>query len=448
MHTLSLEIIIFITSGISLTMGLYMLILYNSVRHVKGPAYWAAGNLMIGLGVLLRLVNPVNGFLDQAVSMAVTTIGLYVYLAGIWNFKEKEIKRWLIIGFPALDILQSVVFYYIFPLSQVRLVIHILVLSVFAVISIYEMLHLNAETKYLRKIFRLNAISFAAFLIILIGGLVMVFIHPQHEVDRQFVWIIAFGIAGGLMTAITFGFLSAVNLQLNKELVGQLKTKTKFFSIITHDLRGPVGTLMAFVNLLNNQRDLDEEQRLKVMENLEVLSQSTFHLLQNLLEWANTSGNITRFEEELIDLNQMIISDIKFFQSLTSLKSIRLEFQHDKDVFINGNPKMIETVIRNLVSNAIKFTPKEGLITITLRKDEKEVHLTVADTGVGIEPERLDQIFKMDNIRITNGTNGESGSGLGLALCKDFVTRNRGTIRVESDVKVGSRFIIDFPVAG
>jgi two-component system, sensor histidine kinase and response regulator len=102
--------------------------------------------------------------------------------------------------------------------------------------------------------------------------------------------------------------------------------------------------------------------------------------------------------------------------------------------------------VRNLVSNAIKFTPKEGKITISLRKNEKLVNLTVADTGVGIEPERMDQIFKMENIRITNGTNGESGSGLGLAVCKDFVMKNRGTIKVESEVNAGTRFIINFPI--
>ncbi|MBE0651308.1 MAG: HAMP domain-containing histidine kinase [Bacteroidales bacterium] len=444
MDSLSLNIIIFIASGISVIMGLYMLFLHNSAKSVKGPIYWAVGNLLIGVGLMLRLITPIDDFMSHTETTLFVTFGLYVYLAGIWSFKKKEIKRWVVIFFPLFDLVQTLVFFHFLPSRRIRIVLHILVLVIFSAISIYEMLQLDAERKYLRKIFRLNALSFIAFLTVLIAGMAFVAMYPQqNEID--YAWMIAYGLAGGLMTALTFGFLSAVNLQLYMELAEQLKTKSKFFSIITHDLRGPVGTLMGFVNLLNNQEDLDEQQRLKVMENLEILSQSSFHLLQNLLEWANTSVDISKFEEEVIDLNQLIDSNIKFFQSLTLLKSIRLEFQQDEDVYVKGNSKMIETVIRNLVSNAIKFTPRGGLVTITSEKDTSRVRLTVGDTGVGIEPKRLGKIFDMENTHTTNGTNGESGSGLGLALCKDFVTKNGGTIRVESQVNAGTRFIVDLP---
>jgi signal transduction histidine kinase len=446
MEILALKIIIFIASGISVIMGLYMWFLHNSARNVNGPVYWAGGNLMIGIALASRLIIPFGGITVQALSMLFVTIGLYIYLAGIWSFKEKEIKRWVVIGFPSFDILQTIVFLFIIPINNLRVILHLLVLSVFSILSIFEMFQLDSERRYLKKIFRLNALSFAAFLGILVAGSVFTIVYSRNELNTQYAWIIALGISGGIMTALTFGFLSAVNLHLNKELEEQLKTKSKFFSIITHDLRGPVGTLMAFVDLLNNHKDLEEEQRVKVMENLEVLSQSAFHLLQNLLDWAHTSKDIAQFEEEQIDLGKLIVSNIEFFRSLMLLKSIQLEFKHDENVFIKGNSKMIETIVRNLVSNAIKFTPKEGQITISLRKNEKQVSLTVADTGVGIEPERLDQIFKMGTIRTTNGTNGESGSGLGLAVCKDFVMKNRGTIKVESKVNAGTRFIVGFPL--
>ena len=447
MEILALKIIIFIASGISVIMGLYMWFLHNSAKNVKGPKYWAGGNLMIGIGLVSRLFTPLDGFTVHVLSMLFITIGLFIYLAGIWSFKAKRINRWVIIGFPAFDIVQTILFYYIIPFLNLRIVLHLLVLGSFSVISIYEMFQLGPERSYLKRVFRLNALSFAAFLGLLIAGSVFTIIHTNNALNTQYAWIIALGIAGGIMTALTFGFLSAVNLQLNRELEGQLKTKSKFFSIITHDLKGPVGTLMAFVDLLNNHEDLEEDQRAKVMENLEVLSQASFHLLQNLLDWAQTSNNIAQFEEEKINLEELIISNIEFFRSLMHLKSIQLEFQHDDNVFIKGNSKMIETIVRNLVSNAIKFTHKEGQISISLRKDEKQVHLTVADNGVGIEPERLSQIFNMDNIRITNGTSGESGSGLGLAVCKEFVLRNQGDIRVESEVNTGTRFIVDFPLA-
>lgn len=446
MYALGIRIVIFIATGISLIMGLYMLFLYNNAKSVKGPGYWAAGNLLVGLGFFLRLIHPDSGFIAEAGSLDLISVGLYIYLAGIWSFKEREIKKWLLIIFPVFDAIQSFVFYFLIPDTRIRVSLHMGIVLIFTVVSIYEMLKLDQRKRYLRKIFRLNALSFAIFLLVIVASLAVIAIYPNH-IDREYAWIIGYGICGAIITAVTFGFLSAVNLQLYWELDEQLKTKSNFFSIITHDLRTPVGTLMGFVDLLNNKKDLGEDQKVIAMDNLEILSRSTFHLLQNLLDWANSSGDTAAFEEELFDLNELIISNIKFFQSLTLLKSIRLDFEYDDEVYIMGNPKMIETVIRNLVSNAIKFTPAEGRITIILRKDGKGVHLTVADTGVGIEPERLEHLFSLDKVRTTNGTNGESGSGLGLTLCKDFVTKNRGSIRVESKVKEGTKVIIDFPLA-
>ncbi|WP_194830978.1 sensor histidine kinase KdpD [Prolixibacter sp. SD074] len=446
MEQFSLKIIIVIASGISLIMGFYMLLIHRNSAKVKGPVFWAAGNLMIGVGFLFRLISPENGFWATAAPMLLITTGLYVYLAGIWQFKEKRIIRWIVIGLPALDIFQSLLFFYLFPLNRVRVGLHLLVLIFYSVISIYEMLQLDDSKQYLRHIFRLNAISFTAFLVLLLAGVGIILDRPGYTPAQiNNIWIIAFGVAGGIMTALTFGFLSAVNMQLYTELEGQLKSKTKFFAIIAHDLRGPVGTIMNFLNLLNTEKNLKEEEKLMFMENMEVLSQSTFHLLQNLLEWANTSQNLAHFEDELIELNQLVSSNINFFKSLTQMKSIHLEYHNGEAAYISGNAKMIETVIRNLVSNAIKFTPRDGTISITTRNNKNGVRLVVEDTGIGIESKRLTRIFELANSRSSQGTEGETGSGLGLALCKDFVRKNKGTIRVESKLNAGTKVIIDFP---
>lgn len=448
MNYFILKIIIFIAAATSLIMGFYMLFIHDNAKSVKGPLFWAVGDLLLGLGFIIRIETPTGGLLF-GVSMLFITVGLYADLAGIWSFKEKEMKRWILFGFPSFDIIQILFFSFIIPISRIRLALHLGVMLVFTILAIYEMLELQGTKRYLRKVFRLNAFSFSVFLGILVMGLILILVHPQHQIDKEYAWLIALGVIGGLLTAITFGFLSAVNLKLYNELEEQLVTKNKFFSIITHDLKGPVGTLMAFVDLINNNKELDEEQREKVMESLEVLSQSSYHLLQNLLDWTQTSSNIAELKKEQVDLNKLIVSNIRFYRSLMLLKSIQLEFQQDENVFIHGNPEMIETIVRNLVSNAIKFTPKEGKVTITLRKDKKGVHLIVADTGVGIEPARLEQIFELEieNVSTTRGTDGERGSGMGLAICKDFVTKNRGTIRVQSKVNEGTRFVINFPPA-
>ncbi|WP_159103367.1 sensor histidine kinase [Prolixibacter bellariivorans] len=446
MEPFSLKIIVVIAAGISLIMGFYMLLIHWNTVRVKGPMCWAAGNLLIGIGLLFRLISPAQGFCATAVPMLLITVGLYIYLAGIWQFKEKRIIWWIVIGIPAFDVFQSLVFFYLFPLNRIRVGLHMLILIVYSIMAIYEMLRLDDSKRYLRNIFRLNAISFTAFLVLLLVGVVVVLNRPAYTSTQiGNIWVIAFGIAGGIMTALTFGFLSAVNLQLYTELEGQLKSKTKFFSIIAHDLRGPVGTIMNFLNLMNTEKDLQEEEKLIFMEKMEVLSQSTYHLLQNLLDWAHTSQNLASFEEELIELNQLVASNIEFFRSLTQMKSIHLEYHNGEEAYISGNVKMIETVIRNLVSNAIKFTPKGGTISITTENNLHGVRLVVEDTGIGIEHNRLNRIFELENSRSSQGTEGETGSGLGLALCKDFVRKNNGTIHVESTVDVGTRVIVDFP---
>ena len=443
-----LLIILLIATGISLVMGLYMWFLHRNAPGVKGPVYWSIGNFLIGIGVMVRMISPPHIFWSMGGALLFITAGWFVYLAGIWDFKEKKIITWVVVGFPLLDVVQTVLFYYVFPSSQARIGMHLSILIVFSIWAIYEMLRIEKGQRFLKSVFQINAMSFGVFLVILIAGFIFNLNRPVDPKNISYIWMVAYGIAGGILTALTFGFLSAVNMQLYTELKGQLVTKTKFFSIIAHDLKGPVGTLMNFLNLLNNQKDLKEKQRIQFMENLEVLSQSTFHLLQNLLDWANSSGNIAQFDKAWVELNQLIDSNIQFFESLTLFKSIHLEFHYKEDVFINGNSKMIETVIRNLVSNAIKFTPKGGTITITTVKAGDTVRLVVEDTGVGIAPDRLEQIFKLESSQSTRGTNGESGSGLGLALCKEFITKNNGSIRVESQLEKGTRFIVEFPRVG
>ena len=117
MEPFSLKIIVVIAAGISLIMGFYMLLIHWNTVRVKGPMCWAAGNLLMGIGFLFRLIPPMQGFLPSVAPMLLTTVGLYIYLAGIWLFKEKKIKWWLVIGIPAFDIVQSFVVFFIFPLN-------------------------------------------------------------------------------------------------------------------------------------------------------------------------------------------------------------------------------------------------------------------------------------------------------------------------------------------
>jgi len=326
--------------------------------------------------------------------------------------------------------------------------IHLSFLIIYSIYAIYEMIKLNAAQKYLKRIFLLNAFSFSIFLLLLLLNFYALIQNSNFDhIARNNIYIILQIISGLVMIALTFGFLSAVNIRLTLELEDQLKSKTKFLSIIAHDLRGPVGNIMNFLDLLQNEKDLNEHDRNKYLKILNKLSQSTFHLLQNLLEWANKSKNINKYASDRIELSPLIAGNIDFFKSSTLLKKIDLEFKAGAQTFITANTNMLETILRNLVSNALKYTPQGGLITIKTEKVQNTVQLIISDTGQGIQPEIVDSLFKFESSKSTKGTEGEVGSGFGLVLCKELVNNNNGTIKIESKPEQGTKVIVEFPFA-
>lgn len=441
------NILIIISSAISILMGLYMLLLYRSTSGVKATAFWAFGSLTVGVGILFRLIHPSESFVSDVVPTLFVCLGLYYYLAGIWQLKGKKINAWIVFGIPAFNLVQSVIFSQLIPSNRIRLIIYYSLLSVYACIALYEMMKLEENQKYLRHVFNLNAVSFFIFLVFLIAGITMLVSQPSfNPVENGNATPVIFIIANLLMVALTFGFISAVNLKLYKELEVQLKSKNKFFSIIAHDLRGPVGTIMNFLNLLNSENDLVKEEREHYLIELEKLSQSTFHLLQNLLDWS-TSDNLAREEGEVIELNLLISQNVAFFERLARFKSIDVEFTQGTETKIHADSKMIEVVLRNLVSNALKFTPEGGKVTIKTSKNSNNVQLLVRDTGIGISPEKLKMIYNFEGCQSSVGTNGEIGSGFGMVLCSDFIRKNNGSMFIKSEVNVGTEVVVEFPLA-
>jgi two-component system, sensor histidine kinase and response regulator len=443
----NLFILNILNSGISLIMGFYMLFLQRNFVKL-GTGYWGAGALIVGVGLFFKAIAPDESFFAMVGAPIFNTFGLYLYLAGIWKFKEKRINKWIVIGFPVFDVVQSIIFFNIFQLLRIQIGIHMLILIAYCGLAIYEMIRLNTDQKYLRKIFLLNALSFIIFMVLLLLNVSVVIINPDFKpFEITNTTIIIHIISGLTMIALTFGFLTAANIRLNRELEDQIKSNTKFLSIIAHDLRGPVGNITNFLDLLQNETGLSEEKRREYIKVINVLSQSTFHLLQNLLEWATKSKNLNEFESERIDLSRLISDSMDSFKSSAFLKSIDFKLNMDKQVYISGNTNMLQTIVRNLVSNAIKYTPKGEAISITTEKSGKRARLIVADTGQGIQPEIINSLFKFESSTSVAGTNGEIGSGLGLVLCKELTSRMNGTIEVESQVGVGTKVIVTFPSA-
>jgi PAS domain S-box-containing protein len=235
----------------------------------------------------------------------------------------------------------------------------------------------------------------------------------------------------------------------NEELVKLNAEKNKFFSIISHDLRGPLGGFMGLTEMLTeDSQDFTEDEKKEAISALNDLAHNTFKLLENLLEWAQMDRGVLTFNPEKIDLKTAITECVKIAAESARVKNIEIvsELADGSVVFADNN--MLHTVIRNLLSNAIKFTPVGGKVTVSAATAEnKLIVISVKDTGIGMNDEMRNNIFRIDVKTKRPGTQGEPSTGLGLLLCKEFIERHGGKIRVESEVGKGSTFSFTLPAA-
>jgi len=222
--------------------------------------------------------------------------------------------------------------------------------------------------------------------------------------------------------------------------------KDKFFKIISHDLRGPFNTIIGFSNLLNEEYDsFDDLRRKDCIQHINMSSTNAYNLLENLLAWARTQTDEITINKEELNLKKLVETAISTALLLADSKNISVINNVQPELILSIDKNTALTFIRNIVNNAIKFTHKGGHITIDSHVNEDSISLHITDTGVGISPEVIDQLFQIGKDISTNGTNNEKGTGLGLILCKEFIERNGGSISVKSKVNKGSEFIIVLP---
>ncbi|MDA3894209.1 MAG: PAS domain-containing sensor histidine kinase [Salinivirgaceae bacterium] len=228
-------------------------------------------------------------------------------------------------------------------------------------------------------------------------------------------------------------------------------TKDKFFSIIAHDLMNPICTILGFSQLLTKNFNTYNEQKNKEM--VHVINEGiekTFNLLENLLLWSRNQRGFVDFKTKNENLYQLSLETLDLLNQSAKNKSIRLINKIKEHFIINVDKNMLQTILRNLISNAIKFTPNGGRIIIdanliTDASDHNFIEVSVKDSGVGIAKDMQAKLFKITDSISTKGTENESGTGLGLILCKEFVEKHKGEIRVESEEGKGSMFIISIP---
>jgi len=233
----------------------------------------------------------------------------------------------------------------------------------------------------------------------------------------------------------------------SEELQELNNSKDKFFSIIAHDLKSPFQGLLGCSNFLMNEFDsLDNADKWKLTQDINGASKNLYKLIENLLHWARMQRSTIDFQAERINLFDEVNYVFKILENSAQNKNISLLNQTGRNIHINADLNMLNSVFQNLISNAIKFTPEGGTVVVSASLNGAFAEITVSDSGVGIKPEDLTKLFRIDSHFSTKGTNNEEGTGLGLILCKEMIEKHKCSIWVESDYGKGTNFKFTIPM--
>jgi len=234
--------------------------------------------------------------------------------------------------------------------------------------------------------------------------------------------------------------------EIELELRQSNRAKDKFFSIISHDMKNPLNALMLTIEFLQgNFNMLDRDKVLELLGNVHNSAKRLNALLSNLLQWARSQSGRIPYEPADLVLSSIVTQTFNLLTSSAKEKQIALEMNMDPELQVFADYNMLLAVIRNLVSNAVKFTCDGGRVMVEATQSEKWVEIAVVDTGIGIAQEDIDKIFRIDIHYSTKGTRRETGTGLGLILCHEFVERHGGDIVVSSELGKGSTFRVRLP---
>jgi two-component system, sensor histidine kinase and response regulator len=236
--------------------------------------------------------------------------------------------------------------------------------------------------------------------------------------------------------------------QREKDLREVNSAKDTLFSIIGHDLKTPFFTIMGLADiLLTNYNEYSDDERKELISYINESAKVSHILLDNLLNWTRLQTGTIKGEPVNLNIEQIIRENMELLRSQALAKNVSLQSEIDEEIVVFADTNMLNTILRNLINNAIKYTPRKGSVNIKVSKKELHALITVIDSGIGIPLHKLEKLLSAKDSSSTLGTENESGTGLGLVLVKEFVQLNNGTIKVESEVGKGTSFFFTLPLA-
>ncbi len=237
---------------------------------------------------------------------------------------------------------------------------------------------------------------------------------------------------------------------VNNDLKEANATKNRFFSIIAHDLKSPFNSLIGFSDILLTETDITKDEQHKYINIIHDSALKTYNLLENLLNWSMSQQNQLKFQESQFRINDIIDITCELYQEFLSKKNITIIKNYNNNLIVRADKEMLKTIFRNLINNAIKYSKQNSTITINTLPatyyDLEYAQISIEDNGVGISEDTIPKLFNIEENISSPGTSNETGTGLGLILCKEFITKNNGQIWIESEENKGSKFIFTIPI--
>jgi len=415
----------FIPISIGVPLFFFHLITKNKFKHFKVILY----HLFLTSGVVMMYIISLIHLHTNALAPSVTGAILLVFIISL-EIKTKTLNTIFVYFLPLLLFTLSLIFYFKPSSEEFTIMADIfpIVIAGFAINRIqYNLRYKLFKSNYLLDIEKQKT-----------EDLYKKTLEINADLHRKTAEILAH---------------KEEIVEKNEKLQESNATKDKFFAIISHDLLGPFNILMGFSDLLvesftNNATETEEQKKYAgyIQQNLE----KTHKLLENLLLWARSQKDSLEFKFGKENLFRFTDEIIELARQAANKKSIEILNHIHQDISVYADKNMLATILRNLISNAIKFTPRNGVISLHAdflnhNPDSKWVEILVKDTGVGLKPEIIERLFNISENITTKGTENEEGSGLGLILCKEFIEKHGGKIRIESEPGKGSSFIFTLP---
>lgn len=420
---------------------------YATSDNRKTLKWFGLGKLLLTIAwVLIILRNSIDDFISINVANSMIFCACcYETIAMLSLLKAHAKKRY------RLQIAITIVAIFVFNLgtflgSTMNTRVLIVAIGVFA---IYLPATIHYFTEKGQNFFRaFYVFCYIGFEILIVMRAIYRYMHPKNQFFSHDILDSFYSIGLFLLTLVGIvGFLLLVKEKQDQKIQKLLEDKNQFFSIISHDLRGPLGSAVSLSELLFE--DIDKYDKEEIREISEMLCQSnknSYKLLENLLEWSRVQTGMIVFSPQKIVLNTLIEENIDLNKSAALNKNITLFFESADLIEAEADKNMIDTILRNLLSNAIKFTDRNGKIEVRLSKTDQKVAISVTDNGIGIPDDIKEKLFKINRKVIQKGTQNEVGSGLGLLLCTEFINIHNGKIWVESQHDKGSCFKFTLPL--